>query len=145
MATITCDNCGAVNPDNVKFCKQCGNQLPVTVAAAPAFSPAPAAAVQPVGQIEKRYGALRGIANLCQALAIIFAVLSFLGGMGSYFVMSRSIFGMFGGGGGFFGLIGTLIGSLIVAAITYIYWRVIGESIMVLLDIEENTRRAAMK
>ena len=145
MATIICDNCGTENPDNVKFCKQCGNQLPVTVAAAPAFSPAAATAGQPAGAIENRYGALRGIANLCYILAIVFAVLSFLGGLGSYFFVSEFISGMLGIGGGFLSLIGTLIASLVSAAITYIFWRVIGESIMVLLDIEENTRQAAMK
>ena len=145
MATIICNNCGTENPDNVKFCKQCGNQLPVTAASTPAFSPAPAAAGQPTGAIEKRYGALRGIASLCYILAIVFAVLSFLIGMGSFLTLSRSIFGLFGGGGGLLGTLGALIGSLASAAITYIFWRVIGESIMVLLDIEENTRRTAMK
>lgn len=145
MATIICDNCGTENPDNVKFCKQCGNRLPVTVAAAPTYSSVAAAASQPAGSIEKRYGALRGIANLCYILAIVFAVLSFVGGMGSYLFVSAFISGMLGSGGGFFSLIGTLIVSLVSAAITYIFWRVIGESIMVLLDIEENTRRVAMK
>jgi hypothetical protein len=37
-----------------------------------------------------------------------------------------------------------LIGALIWAGIVYIFWRVIGEGISVLLDIEENTRRTAV-
>lgn len=24
---LTCEKCGTANPGNVKFCKQCGNQL----------------------------------------------------------------------------------------------------------------------
>jgi len=124
------------NPDNVKFCKQCGNRLPVTAAAAPTYTPAPAAAGQPTGQIEKRYGTLRGIANLCFILAKVFPVLSILGGIGGHFFLAISFPG---------GLIGALIISLVAATITYIFWRVLGERIMVLLDNEENTRRAAMK
>lgn len=29
MSSLTCENCGTVNPGNVKFCKQCGERLSV--------------------------------------------------------------------------------------------------------------------
>jgi hypothetical protein len=149
MATIICENCGTENPDSVKFCKQCGARLatavavPAPVMAAPAAAMAataawPAAAGQVAGPFERRYGALRGIAALCKILAIVFAVLTILGGL-----LSSSFYGDLLGIGVLLGAIIGLIVSLIPAAIVYIFWRVIGESISVQLDIEENTRRTA--
>lgn len=147
MATVICENCGTENPDNVKFCKQCGTRLlttvePAVAAAAPAMA-TPAgwatAASQSAGPFEKRYGALRGIAALCKILAIVFAVLTVLSGL-----LSSSVYGDLLGIGGLLGGIIGLIVSLIPAAIVYIFWRVIGESISVQLDIEENTRRTAI-
>ncbi len=139
MDNVTCENCGTVNPVGVKFCKQCGTLLPATAAyVPPAAAPGPSAAQygKSPAPMEKRYGVLRGIANLCKALAIVFAVLNILWGVGSLFVIG------FAQGDPLLGF-AALIGSLISAALTYLLWRLIGESISVQLDIEENTRRIA--
>jgi hypothetical protein len=154
MSTVNCENCGAENPVNVNFCRQCGSKLEgggqtaepsrVTSATAPAIEqPAyprsdtfasPVQARQPDVKMEKRYSVLRGIATLCKVLAIIFAVITILTGAVWFFISFSDSFLI---------AAGSLIGSLISAAIVYIFWRIIGESISVLLDIEENTRQTA--
>jgi len=138
MATIICESCGTENPDSVKFCKQCGARLAAApapaMAASTVYSTPPGAAANP---FEKRYGALRGIAALCKTLAVIFAILSLLGGIGYGFFFGDMI------GARMTGAFIGLILAFISATITYLFWRVIGESISVMLDIEENTRRSA--
>jgi hypothetical protein len=147
MTNVICENCGTENPNTVKFCKQCGTRLLTTIAepamtAAPALSPVSPAVGPPTDLIEKRYGALRGIAGLCRALAIILAILAFLGGMGSFLVISESILGLLGVDNSA-SMIGAVIGASISALVTYIFWSVIADIISVQLDIEENTRRSA--
>jgi hypothetical protein len=154
MKTVDCTNCGAENPTNVNFCKQCGNKLknegqtagpamsatttaPIKEQPIYARSDTPMTPVQTRQQdvkMEKRYSALRGIATLCQALAIASAIIVVLFGVISFFVLLSESFSM---------AISTVVGALILAAIVYIVWRIIGESISVLLDIEENTRQTA--
>ncbi|GIK57935.1 MAG: DUF4282 domain-containing protein [Chloroflexi bacterium] len=143
MPTIQCQNCGAENVGTVNFCKQCGSKLERPSAPTPSPEPKAFAADLPASgtavapppvRIENKFAALHGIASLCRLLAYIFAGLAVLGGIVAFFIaLSDS----------FFAAVGALIGALIWATITYILWRVIGESISVLLDIEENTRRAA--
>jgi hypothetical protein len=133
MATVICSNCETENPDTVKFCKQCGNSLATATIVTP-VSPVAYDAARPVAPPEKRYSALRGIAALCKTLAIVFAALAVLTGILTFIGLA---------GDSFFAAVGGLIGALISAAVVYIFWRVIGESISVLLDIEENTRRSA--
>lgn len=141
MTAIICDNCGTANPENVKFCKQCGARLLTTVepsvtAAAPAiFTPSAqtAPAGQPADLLEKRYGTLRGIAALCKVLAGVFTVLIISIGIASVFISNTDFLNII-----------ILIGTPISAALVYIFWRVLGESISVQLDIEENTRRTAV-
>lgn len=136
MSNVTCENCGTINPDNVKFCKQCGNRLPETMVVEPAVVPDSYSFAPPaVGNVvmEKRYGALRGIASFLRILGIILAVLTVLGGVVSFFVSGRDfIIG-----------VGALIVSLISALLTYLLFLVMSEIISVQLDIEENTRRMA--
>ena len=138
MSTTTCEKCGTANPGNVKFCKQCGNQLPQTaVPPTPAYQPPvgrPPAAAAPVPPTQKRYGALRAISGFCKLMGYIFAGLNLLGVLGGfYWMFSES----------FLQGIGLIIGALVAATLAYIFWNIIAESIAVLLDIEENTRRTA--
>lgn len=144
MNTIQCQNCGAENVGTVNFCKQCGSKLerpsapdmppgPEGFKATPGIQASGTTVAQPL-RIEHKFAALRGIASFCRLLAYIFAGLTALGGIGGFLVGLTD---------SFFTALGVLVGSLIWAGIVYIFWRVIGESISVLLDIEENTRRTA--
>lgn len=136
MATIICENCGTENPDNVKFCKQCGNKLPITVSAASTQSPSflgeqrVAAGVQ----MESRYKVLRGIASLLRTIGIALATITIVGGVISFiFLSGESLLVAFG----------SLILSAISALLTYLFYTVMSELVSVQLDIEENTRRTA--
>jgi uncharacterized membrane protein YvbJ len=154
MSTVNCANCGAENPTHVNFCRQCGSKLKNEEQAAdppiaatttapikeqPVYARSgtlttPTQARQSDAEKEKRYGALRGIATMCQALAIASAIIIVLLGVILFFVLLSESFSM---------AISTVTGALLSAAIVYIVWRIIGESISVLLDIEENTRQTA--
>lgn len=133
MTAIICDNCGMENPDNVKFCKQCGNRLPVTaapVAAAAVYTTPGSSTVS----IAKRYPVLRFIAGIANVLGIIFAFLIFFAG---YFLV-RFVPDLF------YGVLEQIVFQLLLgfqALIVYAGFRMIGENIMVQLDNEENTRR----
>ena len=81
--------------------------------------------------LEKRYPALRIISVLCK----IFAVITVLGGLLT-FIGASSLGGYYGGLGAMVSL--PLFLSSIVLAV--VFWAS-GESILVFLDIEENTRR----
>lgn len=135
MNTVMCENCGTVNPDNVKFCKQCGNRLPVTMPVSSGDMPTMFSPDQPAAaQLERRYGALRGIAAFLKTLGIILGVLTLAGGALSFLILV---------GDSFFLAIGSLIGAVISALLTYLLFLVMSEIISVQLDIEENTRRTA--
>lgn len=152
-SVVICDNCGTENAPNVRFCKQCGTKMAEPVASAIAEQPAqpawtatssgpstpswPSTPSTPVratapNLAEKRYGALRGIAALCRLLGYISAGFTILGGLFYFLILTRDLFGF-----------GALLLALIVAAVQYIAWRIVAESISVLLDIEENTRLTA--
>ncbi len=81
-----------------------------------------------------RFVAMRTIAGLANILAIVSAVLGFLGGL---------IAGWQGIGGAF-GILGGLVVGAIAGALGWVYWRLLGEAIWVILDIESNTRRSAV-
>ena len=200
MSTIVCESCGTVNPDNVKFCKQCGTRLiankpqnvPATMEAAPSgnqvctkcgyvnpagathceqchvnlsviWDPAvldeearknlerqrqqgvmQAAAVNwPPRQkpgarlpvLENRYGTLRSIAALCRIIGYVFGGLGVISGLIG-FIMNLS--------NSFLRATGTLLGALAGAVIVFVFWVIIAESISVILDIEENTRKSTV-
>lgn len=135
MNTVICENCGTVNPDSVKFCKQCGNRLPVTTPVGSPEIPSMFLSDQPAAdQMERRYGALRGIAAFLKTLGIILAVLTLVGGAISFLILV---------GDSFFLAISSLVGAVISALLTYLLFLVMSEIISVQLDIEENTRRTA--
>lgn len=105
----------------------------------PAFTPTPAApysppaAAGPVSASGHRFVAMGTIAGLANILAIVSAVLGFLGGL---------IFGWQGIGGPI-GILGGLVVGAIAGGLGWIYWRLLGEAIWLILDIESNTRRTA--
>jgi hypothetical protein len=148
MNTIICESCGTENPDNVKFCKQCGSKLaaaiptyapvlnepsPTQEKPAPTWTTPVAAPSNP--SIERRYGALRSIAALCRIIAYVFGGLGIIGGLVAFIIgLSDS----------FFAATAALIGGLISALLVFVFWLIIAESISVILDIEENTRRTAV-
>jgi hypothetical protein len=146
MNSLTCEKCGTANPSNVKFCKQCGNQLTLGSADSSTFAPEPPkvnpAARAPISiagsstaaQNGTRYGALRGIAGFCRLMGFIFVGLNGL-------VALYGIYALFANS--FLSGLATIVGAAIGAGIAYIFWNIIAESISVLLDIEENTRRSA--
>lgn len=137
MATIICENCGTENPDNVKFCKQCGNKLPITVPAAPAQAPPPVSGGQPAAagvQMEPRYKALRGIASLLRTIGFVLAIITIGGGFISFSIISNDSLLV---------ALGSLILSVISGLLTYLFFLVMSELVSVQLDIEENTRRTA--
>jgi hypothetical protein len=80
------------------------------------------------------YGALRGIAALCTILGWIILFLTGLLALLSVQVMFNNLIS---------GLLGVIVTSA-VGVFIFIVLRVIAESISVLLDIEANTRRAAV-
>lgn len=82
-----------------------------------------------------RYKALRGIASLCYLLSWIVAGIAGISILVSFIkLVSR---------GGFYLGFGGIAISLLLGGITFLFLRVMGESISVLLDIEANTRKAA--
>jgi len=80
------------------------------------------------------YTALRGIANLCRILSWIAVGLAALQALGGLWVMTNSF------------LLGltSVIAAIVGGGLLYILLQVVAESISVMLDIEANTRRAAV-
>ncbi len=113
----------------------------------PAYTPPPAVvpplasgpAIAPATAGGHRFVAMRTIAGLANILAIVSAVLGFLGGLGWGYILGTNILG-----GAIAGvLIGLIIGA-IAGGLGWVYWRLLGEGIWVILDIEANTRRSAV-
>ncbi len=108
----------------------------------PAYTPPPAVvpplasgpAAAPAAAGGHRFVAMRTIAGLANILAIVSAVLGFLGGLIAGW---QAI-------GGPLGILGGLIVCAIAGGLGWVYWRLLGEGIWVILDIEANTRRSAV-
>lgn len=115
--------------------------LPAAPAPAPAYTPGagsygggqPAAPMVEPAAGGHRFVAMRTIAGLANILAWISLVLGILGGL----------FWIFTAGFGFISLLMGLIGGAIVGGLGWVYWRLLGEGIWVILDIADNTRRTA--
>ena len=120
--------------------------LPAAPAPAPAYTPGagsygggqPAAPMVEPAAGGHRYVAMRTIAGLCNVLAIISLILGFLGGLVWGYILGSNLLG-----GGIFGAIGGLIAGAIAGGLGWIYWRLLGEGIWVILEIADNTRRTA--
>ncbi len=108
----------------------------------PAYTPPPAVvpplaggpSAAPAAPGGHRFVAMRTIAGLANILAIVSAVLGLLGGLITGW---QAI-------GGILGILGGLILGAIAGGLGWVYWRLLGEAIWVILDIEANTRRAAV-
>jgi ribosomal protein L40E len=157
---IVCSRCNTENPPGATHCAGCSMNLRYQWKVAPvqAAASAPASAVRPVqtaapaasarestsyGQksaftpstfAAREYTALRGIANLCRILSWIAVGLAALQALGGFLLMSDSFFIGFA----------LVILSALGGGLVYILLQVIAESISVMLDIEANTRRAAV-
>ena len=116
------------------------------VAPAPAYTPGAGVygGSQPVAPTVEpsagghRYVAMGTIAGLANILAIISLVLGFLGGLAWGYILGSNLLG-----GGIGGVIGGLIAGAIAGGLGWVYWRLLGEGIWVILDIADNTRRTA--
>lgn len=101
---LICEKCGTSNPGNVKFCKQCGNQLifsatptspdespkkPDPGSRRPIFVAGPSS-----GGLEgQRYSTLRSIAAICRLFGYVFGGLGVISGLiGALVRLSDSFF-----------------------------------------------------
>jgi ribosomal protein L40E len=157
---IVCSHCNTENPPGATHCAGCSMNLSYQWKAAPvqAAASTPASAARPVqtaapppsarestsyGQkssftpstfATREYTALRGIANLCRILSWVAVGLAALQALGGLWVMTNSF------------LLGltSVIAAVVGGGLLYILLQVVAESISVMLDIEANTRRAAV-
>ncbi len=119
---------------------------PLPGAPVPAYTPGagaygggqPAApAVEPTAG-GHRFVAMRTIAGLANILAWVSLVLGFLGGLVWGWALGSGLLG-----NGIGGVIGGLIAGAVAGGLGWVYWRLLGEGIWVILDIADNTRRTA--
>jgi hypothetical protein len=150
VENIECPNCGMKFLPDATYCVRCGASLtsaPKTDAKANYFRTTRKEEYSPVNQPaeisdyltslsnarDNRYSALKGIASLCNTLAIgviVLAGLIILGGLIS--IDDSPVIGL-----------GAISFAFLNGAIGYIFLKVISESILVILDIEINTGRTA--
>ena len=116
----------------------------------PSYSPPPAVGGLPsAGPLDggpsssgHRFVAMRTIAGLANVLAWLSLALGILSGL--FLALGRVLgIGFYGFGFGIFGMFAGLIVGLILGALGWVYWRLLGEGIWLFLDIEANTRRTA--
>jgi hypothetical protein len=78
-----------------------------------------------------KYTALKGIANLCNTIAVIMAVLaSILGFVGFILLFTDGVEGLL-----------VILIALVFGVSSYVLYKLVAESIFVILDIEMNTRQ----
>lgn len=152
-----CSKCGFVNPPGATNCEQCRINLSVVwnpeVIDAEARKNLEQQRHQKVLQnysqdrtpperkissnfpLDSRYSTLRSIAALCRIIGYVFSGLGVLSGLFGAIIRLSDSFWM---------AIGVLIASLMGAVIVFVFWLIIAESISVILDIEENTRKTAV-
>jgi hypothetical protein len=140
MENKTCLRCNSLNGENL-YCWNCGSRLGPTKTThtektkssyqsqKSSYSTAHSYSSSP-----HDYTALRGIASLCHIIAVGGLILiGSVGLIGGLIAMSDN----------FIGGVGILVSAAIFGFLNYIIFKVIAESIFVILDIEANTRRAA--
>lgn len=166
MSTVTvCASCGSENSVSSKFCLNCGSALNgenktkddgrevgrawpeqgwtptdggVEAAAKKQAAPARQSQGAQTGYASSsfaagNYGALRGLAQLCRFIGFLFVGAAVLGGLVGLFMMTRS----------FTAGLGVIVSSALFGVFNYVLFRLLGESISVIIDIEANTRRTA--
>ena len=98
--------------------------------------------------MERKFTALRVIGTVFKILAWIAFVLGLIGAIGALFAgfAAKDQLGLLGvdlGGGGALAGIAMFLVVLIIAIVNFMLYYAIGESIYLVLSIEENTRRTA--
>jgi hypothetical protein len=141
METVTCPRCNNDNRKGNLHCWNCGWKLGTPFANQPSERPTSYQVPKFTPSYSRSYSssphdysALRGIASLCHIIAVGGLILiGAVGLIGGLIAMSDN----------FIGGVGILISAAISGFLNYIIFKVIAESIFVILDIEANTRRAA--
>lgn len=81
----------------------------------------------------KNYGAMRSIAELCRLVSYLIVAVAVLGMLAGVVGMLNSVMAGFA----------LIVTSALFGAFSYIIFRLLGEGISVIIDIEANTRRTA--
>ena len=153
---MVCSSCGNDNPAGRRFCGLCGQAL-LQQTGNPVFTQPDGAGAQtdfgsytngnigispPMNIAVKKYKALRTIAILYKALAVIIGLMFCVGA----FITFVAAVSAQGGGRnelnsilGGFGILGAFF-TFVYGAILFIFFYGLGEFIFVFIDIEENTR-----
>lgn len=134
-----CATCGEENSENSWFCSKCGEALTevsqnrssqVHTETRKPSQPSP---IKLQMQFNQKFGALRGIANLCNSIATIFLVIAGIAALVGLFIMFKE----------FVPGVMVILAAAIIGASYYIAFKLIAESIQVIIDIEMNTRQTA--
>jgi len=150
MSPTRCPKCGApVAQPAGRFCMACGAALvsadaaervptqPATPASGGAVQPSPTAPpYAPSPYAAGSYAVLRTIARLFTALGWLSVIIAALTALGGVIVMVTQ--------DSFLGGLGVIAGAAITGTLAYLLCRMMAESISVFLDIEANTRQAAI-
>jgi hypothetical protein len=132
-----CISCAAPLEPGTKFCGACGTAVE-PLAANSGIQPAPASVQQVSYAHGRSYPALRIIAVILKVLAVITAIAGVVGGLSLSSFTGASYFP----NAGAISALATLGGLLAGLCYALFLWAS-AEMINVVLDIEENTRRAA--
>lgn len=136
---LNCFECGEVLAGGKVIKKEgasssYGNQTPRSRTSSSGTTPQPR--VTPPSQkirFENKYSALRAIANFCQTIAIIMVVVAgIIGFVGLIFLFDKGAIGLV-----------IIVFAAIFGVSGYVFYKVLAESIFVILDIEANTRQSA--
>jgi hypothetical protein len=96
-------------------------------------APAAAALKTTAAPSSSSYAALRSIAALCRLIGWAMVGLAALQALAGLVVLFND----------FLPGLGVIVVAAVMGAIGYVFWNVLAESILVILDIEANTRRTA--
>jgi hypothetical protein len=144
MISYPCPKCNEYNLSNALYCGNCGGNLVQNTQKPNIQTEVPKVYQRQYPEGSKpqtitnsysshRYSALRGIASLCNGLAIATVIIAGLIGLGGLFTMADSfLLGM-----------GVILIAAINCGLVYVILKVLSESIFVILDIESNTARSA--
>ncbi len=132
----TCSSCGRQNQDFMQNCLGCMQPRDCAPAAGRAGTTVPSSVSD---QVPSRYGALRTIAGVFKVLAWLTAAVCVIGVIMSIAAAGKMANSGYGSGAGGLGIVGVLV-YLIAGAVGFVSFYATAESIIVIVDIEENTR-----